>query len=45
VIIWDLDERSWRETLCQLVDRDLSDAERHRFFPAGQAEPTCGADR
>ena len=43
MIIWDLDERSWRETLCQLVDRDLSDAERHRFFPGGQAEPTCGS--
>jgi energy-coupling factor transporter ATP-binding protein EcfA2 len=43
VILWDLDERSWRETLCSLADRDFSDAERHRFFPGGQAEPTCGS--
>jgi len=41
VILWDLDERSWRETLCSLVDRDFSDAEQDRFFPGGQAEPTC----
>jgi WD40 repeat protein len=43
VILWDLDEHSWRETLCSLVDRDFSDAERHRFFPGGQTKPTCGA--
>jgi WD40 repeat protein len=43
VTLWDLDERNWRETLCQLVDRDFGDAERRRFFPGGQAEPTCGS--
>jgi hypothetical protein len=43
VILWDQDEHSWRETLCSLVDRDFSDAERHRFFRGGQAEPTCGS--
>jgi WD40 repeat protein len=43
VILWDLDERSWRETLCSLVDRDFNDAERHQFFPGGQAGPTCGS--
>jgi hypothetical protein len=42
VILWDMDERNWRETLCSLVDRDFNDAERRRF-PAGQTEPTCGS--
>ena len=41
VILWDLNEGSWRRTLCQLVDRDFTDQERRRFFPGGQTEPTC----
>jgi WD40 repeat protein len=41
VVLWDLDERKWCQTLCQLVDRDLTDAERRRFLPVEPAEPTC----
>jgi WD40 repeat protein len=41
VVLWDLNEQTWRRTLCQLVDRDFTEPERQRFFPGGQAEPTC----
>jgi WD40 repeat protein len=41
VVLWDLDEGRWRQTLCELVDRGLTDAERRRFLPGGPAEPTC----
>jgi WD40 repeat protein len=41
VILWDLNERSWRTTLCQLVDRGFTEQERQRFFPSGEPEPIC----
>jgi WD40 repeat protein len=41
VVLWDLDVRKWRQTLCGMVDRDLTEQERRRFFPGGKAEPVC----
>lgn len=41
VVLWDLNEQTWRRTLCQLVDRDFTEPERQRFFPGGQPDPIC----
>jgi WD40 repeat protein len=41
VVLWDMNEQTWRTTLCQLVDRDFTEPERQRFFPSGQPDPTC----
>lgn len=37
----DLDERTWRRTLCQLVDRDSAEPELQPFLPGGRPEPAC----
>lgn len=33
--------RSLAGALCELVDRDLTEQERCRYFPGGRAEPAC----
>ena len=41
VVLWDLDQRKWRRTLCEMVDRDLTGQERRRFLRGEPAEPVC----
>jgi WD40 repeat protein len=42
VVLWDLEDTDgWRRSLCQMVDRGLSDQERQRFFTDGPVPSPC----
>jgi WD40 repeat protein len=41
VLLWDSEVTSWRQRLCDIVGRDLTDAERQELLPGSGDRPTC----